>query len=322
MIRTLLASGVLAASAIVAMSPALAQDVFPNRPIRIVTPFPPGSSDVIARRLGEYAARTLGQPIVVEARPGGNGTVATRAIARAPADGYTLLLGTNSTHSASVHLFKDPGYDPIRDFTPIIRFTINPLLLVVHSELPARTVAEFITHARSRPGKLSYATGNSGSLVAAQLLKSQTGIDAVGVNYPGNAKAVPDFVSGRIDFMVTDPMIVKSFAEEGKLRILGVTSRRVLSTFPEVKPLAELGLPDFEYVSWIGLFAPAGLPAPITRQLHQAFNAALAEPEIEKFLASIGMIAAGNTPEEFARYVIEQTEVWGRLTRDAGLKPE
>jgi tripartite-type tricarboxylate transporter receptor subunit TctC len=193
---------------------------------------------------------------------------------------------------------------------------------VVHADLPARNVAEFISYARARPGKLSYATGNSGSLVAAQLLRSQAGIDAVAVNYPGNAKAVPDFVSGRIDFMVTDPMIVKSFAEEGKLRILGVTSRQVLPTFPEVKPLAELGMPDFEYVSWIGLFAPAGLPAPITRQLHQAFTAALAEPEIGKFLAGIGMIAAGNTPEEFARYVSEQTAVWGRLTRDAGLKPE
>jgi tripartite-type tricarboxylate transporter receptor subunit TctC len=317
-----LASGLLVLAALAAGAPALAQEAFPSRPIRIVTPFPPGSSDVIARRLGEFASRSLGQPIVVETRPGGNGTVATRAIARVPADGYTLLLGTNSTHSASVHLFKDPGYDPIRDFTPITRFTINPLLLVVHADLPARNVAEFISYARARPGKLSYATGNSGSLVAAQLLRSQAGIDAVAVNYPGNAKAVPDFVSGRIDFMVTDPMIVKSFAEEGKLRILGVTSRQVLPTFPEVKPLAELGMPDFEYVSWIGLFAPAGLPAPITRQLHQAFTAALAEPEIGKFLAGIGMIAAGNTPEEFARYVSEQTAVWGRLTRDAGLKPE
>lgn len=317
-----IAMGLIGLSVLTAPAPAFAQESYPSRPIKIVTPFPPGSSDVIARRLGEFASKRLGQPIVVETRPGGQGTVATRAIAKAAPDGYTLLLGTNSTHSAAVHMFKDPGYDPIRDFAPITRFTINPLLLVVHGEMPARSVAEFIQFAKSRPGKLSYATGNSGSLVAAQLLKAQTGIEAVAVNYPGNAKAVPDFVSGRIDFMVTDPMIVKSFAEEGKLRILGITSREKLTTFPKVQPLAEQGLPDFEYASWIGLFAPAGVPPAIIQSLHQAFSAALAEPEIGRFLAGIGMIASGNTPEAFAAYVKEQVKVWGELTRIAGIKPE
>ncbi len=316
-----LALGLIGLS-LLAIPPASAQETYPSKPIRIVTPFPPGSSDVIARRLGEYASKRLGQPIVVETRPGGQGTVATRAIAKAAPDGYTLLLGTNSTHSAAVHMFKEPGYDPIRDFAPITRFTINPLLLVVHGEMPARSVSEFINLAKSRPGKLSYATGNSGSLVAAQLLQAQTGIDAVAVNYPGNAKAVPDFVSGRIDFMVTDPMIVKNFADEGKLRILGITSRQRLATFPDVRPLAELGLPDFEYASWIGLFAPAGVPPAIIQALHQAFSSALAEPEIGRFLAGIGMIASGNTPEEFARYVKDQVRVWGELTRIAGIKPE
>jgi tripartite-type tricarboxylate transporter receptor subunit TctC len=276
--------GVAGLSLLAASAPASAQQSYPNRPIKIVTPFPPGSSDVIARRLGELASKRLGQPIVVETRPGGQGTVATRAIAKAAPDGYTLLLGTNSTHSAAVHMFRDSGYDPIRDFAPITGFTINPLLLVVNAGMPARSVSEFISFAKSRLGKLSYATGNSGSLVAAQLLKAQTGIEAVAVSYPGNAKAVPDFVSGRIDFMVTDPMIVKSFAEEGKLRILGITSRQRLATFPEVRPLAE--------------------------------------PEIGRFLAGIGMIALGNKPEEFAGFVKDQLKVWGELTRIAGIKPQ
>jgi len=304
------------------LTPADAQDGFPNKPIKIITPFAPGSSDLIARKLGESVSKTLGQPVLVETRPGGQGTVASRAIAKSKNDGYTLLLGTNSTHAASVYLFKDLDYDPVKDFTPIIRFTVNPLFLVVRADLPIKTVPEFVKYAKERPGQLNYGTGNSGSLVAAQLLKSQTGIDAVGVNYPGNAQAVNDFVSGRLDFMVTDPMIVKSFVQAGKLKILGVTSHQRLSTFSDVAPLAELGLPGFEYASWIGLFGPAGMPADVTRRLHDAFAKALAEPEAIKFLADIGMIAAGNTPSEFGAYVQDQIKFWGRLTKEAGMTPQ
>lgn len=310
----------LATSALLGLwGPVAAQSDYPNKPIKIVTPFAPGSSDLIARRLGESVGKTLGQPVVVETRPGGQGTVASRAIARSNNDGYTLLLGTNSTHAASVHMFKELGYDPVKDFAPIIRFTVNPLVLVVRVDMPVKSVAEFIKYAKERPGKLNYGTGNSGSLVAAQMLKTQAGIDAVGINYPGNAQAVTDFVAGRLDFMVTDPMIVKSFVQAGKLRILGLSSKQRLSTFPDVVPLAEQGLPNFEYASWIGLFGPAGMPPEVTRKLHDAFAKALAEPENVKFLADIGMIAAGANPAEFGAYVQEQITFWGRLTKEAGL---
>ena len=312
----------LAASSLLTAGGVRAQSDFPNRPIKIITPFAPGSSDVIARRLGEHAGRTLGQPVVVETRPGAQGTIATRAIARVKNDGYTLLLGTNSTHAASPYLFKDLGYDPVRDFTPITRFTVNPLMLVVTAEMPVRSVQEFIKYAKERPGKLSYGVGNTGSLVASQMLKTQGGIDAVGVNYPGNSQAVTDFLAGRLDFMVTDPMIVKSFVQAGKLRILGLTSKQRLPTFPDVVPMAELGLPNFEYASWIGLFGPAGMPSEVTRKLHEAFAKALAEPESVKFLADIGMIAAGANPAEFGAYVQDQIKVWGHLTRAAGLTPQ
>lgn len=313
----------LATSALLGLwGPVVAQSDFPSKPIKIVTPFAPGSSDLIARRLGESVAKTLGQPVVVETRPGGQGTVASRAIARSNNDGYTLLLGTNSTHAASVHMFKELGYDPVKDFAPIIRFTVNPLVLVVRVDMPVQTVSEFINYAKERPGKLNYGTGNSGSLVAAQMLKTQAGIDAVGVSYPGNAQAVTDFVAGRLDFMVTDPMIVKSFVQAGKLRILGLSSKQRLSTFQDVVPLAEQGLPNFEYASWIGLFGPAGMSPEVTRKLHDAFGKALAEPENVKFLADIGMIAAAANPVEFGDYVKEQIKLWGRLTKDAGLTPQ
>ena len=298
---------------------ASAQDDFPNKPIKIIAPFAPGSSDMIARRLGEHAGKTLGQPFVVETRPGGQGTVASRVIAKSKGDGYTLLLGTNSTHAASVHLFKELGYDPVKDFTPIIRFTVNPLMLVVRADMPVQTVQEFIKYAKERPGKLNYGTGNSGSLVAAQMLKTQAGIEATGVNYPGNAQAVNDFVAGRLDFMVTDPLIVKSFVQAGKLRILGLTSKQRLSTFADVVPLAESGLPQFEYASWIGLFGPAGMPPQVTRKLHEAFAKALADQDNVRFLADIGMIAASSSPAEFDAYVQDQIKFWGRLTKDAGL---
>jgi tripartite-type tricarboxylate transporter receptor subunit TctC len=320
-LRNSLNAALLVLGLAISSSPS-AQEVFPNKPIKIITPFAPGSSDLIARKLGESVSKILGQPILVETRPGGQGTVASRAIAKTKNDGYTLLLGTNSTHAASLYLFKDLDYDPIKDFTPIIRFTINPLFLVVRADMPVKNVQEFIKYAKDRPGQLSYGTGNSGSLVAAQLLKTQTGIDAVGINYPGNAQAVNDFVAGRLDFMVTDPMIVKSFAQAGKLRILGVTSNQRLSTFPDVAPVAELGLPQFEYASWIGLFGPAGMPSEVTKRLHDAFAKALAEPDNVKFLADIGMIAAGSTSIEFGNYVQDQIKFWGRLTKDAGMNPQ
>ncbi|MBB3014088.1 Bug family tripartite tricarboxylate transporter substrate binding protein [Cupriavidus alkaliphilus] len=312
----------LATSAALALgSTARAQSDYPNKPIRIIAPFAPGSSDVIARRLGEHVGKSLGQPVIVETRPGGQGTVASRAIAKTKPDGYTLLLGTNSTHAASLYLFKELGYDPVKDFTPVMRFTVNPLVLVVNAEMPVRTLDDFIQYAKARPGKLSYGTGNTGSLVAAQMLKTQAGIDAVGVNYPGSAQAVNDFVAGRLDFMVTDPMIVKSFIQAGKLRALGLTSKQRLSTFPAIVPMAQQGLPNFEYESWIGLFGPAGMPPEITARLHAAFAKALAEPTTVKFLADMGMVASGTSSTEFAAYLKDQIRFWGRVSKDAGLTP-
>lgn len=299
--------------------PAMAQDTYPSRPIKIITPFAPGSSDLIARKIGESITRRLGQPVVVETRPGAQGTIATRAVAAARNDGYTLLLGTNSTHAASVYLFKKPGYDPVKDFTPISQFTVNPLLLVVRADLPLHTVKELIAHARSAPQKLNFGAGNTGSLVAVEMLKRQAGFDAVGVNYQGNAQAIQDFLAGRLDFMATDPMIIKPFLQSGKFRVLGITTRQRLPNFPDVAPLAEQGLPDFEYASWVGLFAPAGLDAGIAAKLHQECAEALAQADVAQFLAGLGMIPARKTRQEFEAFVAEQIRLWGQWSRDAGI---
>ncbi|WP_158318706.1 Bug family tripartite tricarboxylate transporter substrate binding protein [Advenella mimigardefordensis] len=274
---------------------------------------------MIARRLGESVSRQLGQPIVVENRPGAQGVVASRALTKAANDGYTLLLGTNSTHAASIYLFSKPGYDPVKDFTPIMRFTTNPLVLCVRADSNIDSLKAFIEHGKTHSGQMNYGAGNTGSLVATHLLTTQAGFDAQAVNYAGNAVAVNDFLAGRLDFMVTDPMIIKQFVESGQVRMLGLTSRKKLPLFPELAPIADLGLPDYEYASWIGLFGPAQLPADITQKLYAAFSDALASQEAQQYLNSIGMIAADLPPATFGDFVKDQIQVWGHLTSAAGL---
>ncbi|ETF02431.1 hypothetical protein W822_15915 [Advenella kashmirensis W13003] len=310
---------VTAPAVAVTANTAWGQTHFPGKPIRIIAPFAPGSSDMIARRLGESVSGTLGQPVVVENRPGAQGVVASRALAKAASDGYTLLLGTNSTHAASIYLFREPGYDPIKDFTPIMRFTTNPLVLCVRTDSKIDSLKAFIDYGKAHSGQLNYGAGNTGSLVATHLLTTQAGFDAQAVNYAGNAIAVNDFLAGRLDFMVTDPMIIKQFVQAGQVRMLGLTSRQKLPLFPHLAPIADQGLPDYEYASWIGLFGPARLPDAVTQTLYTAFSKAMASEPAQQYLNSIGMIAADLPPVAFADYVKDQIQVWGRLTKAAGL---
>lgn len=292
---------------------------WPDKPIKVTTPFAPGSSDLIVRKLGEYVGKSLGQALIVESKPGAQGTLATRSFVGSKPDGYSLLLGTNSTHSASKFLFKKLGYEPLEDFEPIIQFTSNPLLLVVSNQIPCKNFKEFISYAQSPKVELSFGAGNTGSLVAAEMLKKQAGFDAVAVNYQGNSQAVQDFMAGRLDFMVTDPLIVKPFIDSGKFKVLGITSKQRLPNFPDVAPLAEQGLPNFEYISWVGLFAPKGLRPEIAEQLHKEFAHALQQEDVQKFLTGIGMLPMHTTRAEFQGFLKDQVRVWEQLSRDAGL---
>jgi tripartite-type tricarboxylate transporter receptor subunit TctC len=316
--RTLL----LAVPPLLPLPAAWAQADYPNRPIRIVCPFAAGAAtDVLVRRLSESVGKTLGQPIVIENRPGAQGAIAARIVAKAPADGYTLMIAGNSSHAANVHTMKDAGYDPVKDFTPITHLTSNPQILVVNAELPVRNVQEFIKYAKERPGKLSYGVGNAGSLVAASLLKAQAGIDAVGVNYPGTPQATTDLLAGRLDFIMNDPVVAVPHVQSGKLRVLAVTSRQRLASLPDVAPLAELGLRDFDYASWSAVVGPAGLPAQAVDKVHQAFTRAMAEPAIQKFAADAGIIPVSSSTEDFRRFLLEQIRLWGIWSKQAGLTP-
>lgn len=312
---------VVLAASLGAVLPARAER-YPDKPIKLVLSFPPGStSDLLARYLGEKAGKQLGQPLIVESKPGAQGAIAARMVAKSPADGYTIFLGTNSTHAANLFLIKNLGYDPVQDFTPLTQCATNPLLLVVNAKLPAKSVKELIQYAKERPGQLSYGSGNTGSLVAAQLLKTLAGIDAVGVNYPGVAQACNDLVGGRLDFMMVDPTVARPFIESGRLRVLGITSRERLQSMPQIAPLAELGVENYQYASWAGFFAPRKLPEDIKIKLSRVLQDILMESETEKYLSNMGMIVQHSTPQDFSVFVKNQVTVWEKLIKQSGLQP-
>lgn len=301
-------------------APASAQD-YPSRVINLVVPFPAGSAtDSEARFLGERVSKILGQQVIIENKAGADGTVAAAGVARAEPDGYTLLLATNSTHAANVHLHKKLPYDPVGDFAPIARLTRNPLVLVVNSDFPAQNLQEFIQHAKQNPGKLTYGSGNTGSLAAAQLIKTMTGIDALNVPYKGTPAAITDILAGRIDFMVTDVAVTREFVETKKLRALGVTTAARIPTMPTVPTVAEAGIPGYQFAAWSGLFAPAGTPPAIVEKLNRAFLEALKGPEADAFFNLVALEPDPSTPEELSKHVQSQIELWGRIIAETGLK--
>jgi tripartite-type tricarboxylate transporter receptor subunit TctC len=298
-----------------------AADVYPSRLIRLVVPFPAGSAtDVEARFLVEKVGALLNQKFVVENKAGANGNIGAAEVARAAPDGYTLYLATNSTHSANVHLYNTMPFDPVADFTPIARLTRNPLVMVVAKDFPAKSLAEFIAYAKANPGKLSYGTGNTGSMAAAQLVKSMANIDAVRVSYPGTPQAITDLLGGRIEFVITDVAVTRDFISQGSLRAFGVTTATKVASLPNVAPIAEVGLPGYDFAAWSGLFAPKGTPSEVVQVLNRAFVAAMATAEAKKFFEDIGLEPDTSTPEGLAEHVRTQTELWGRLIKDSGLE--
>jgi len=298
-----------------------AADAYPSRLIKLLVPFPAGSAtDVEGRYLADKVGALLHQKIIVENKPGANGNLGAAEAARAAPDGYALYLATNSTHSANVHLYRKMPFDPVADFTPIARLTRNPLVMVVGKDFPAKTLAEFIAYAKANPGKLSYGTGNTGSMAAVQLIKSIAGIDAVRVSYPGTPQAITDLLGGRIEFVITDIAVTREFVQSGSLRALGVTTAQRIGSLPDVPTIAEAGLPGYDFASWSGLFAPKNTPTDIVQTLNKAFVSVMATPESQKFFADIGLEPDTSTPQGLADHVKAQTELWGRIIKESGLE--
>ncbi len=312
-----------AACAVLAAAPAARADTYPSKPITLIVPFPAGSgTDAVGRIFGAELGNILGQQIVVENKPGANATIAASYVARAKPDGYTLFVTTNTSHSAAPFLMKNVPYDPVKDFTPIARGGNLPFILVVNPKRPWKSVGDLIADARQHPGKITYASGNSTGIVAGATLSNRAKVDLLHIPYKGTPQALTDVVGGQVDFMFTDLASGLPFVQSGQLRALAVSTAQRSAIVPDLPSMAESGVPDFDLNSWNGYFGPAGMPPDIVTKLNAAIKQVVAKPDVRQRLAALGFDAFSSTPEEFAQFVSEQRDLWGKLIRDAGIEQQ
>jgi tripartite-type tricarboxylate transporter receptor subunit TctC len=312
----------LAAFAAITAVPAAAQD-YPSKPITLVIPFAAGSgTDNVGRIVAQKLSERLKQPIVVENRAGANGQIAAEYVKNAKPDGYTLFMTTNTSQSANPSLYKSLRYDPIRDFTPIIRTGELPFAVAVNNELPVKSMKELIEYARANPGKISYGTPNSTSLVASETLKNQAKIDIVGVPYKSSPQALTDLIGNQIQLYVVDFGSGGQMLKANRVRAIAVTPARGSKLLPDVPPVSAT-VPGFDLTSWNGVYAPAGLPKDIAVKLSNEINAVLAERDVQEKLAGAGFeVWPSKDPEEFAKYTADQLALWTRLIKAANIAPE
>jgi tripartite-type tricarboxylate transporter receptor subunit TctC len=313
----------IAAATLALASIAAAAQEYPTKPITLVVPFAAGSgTDSVARIVGQKLSERLKQQVLVENKAGASAQIGAEYVAKAKPDGYTLFMTTNTSHSANPSLFKTLRYDPIRDFTPIVRTGELPFALAVSPKLPVSNMKELLAYAKANPGKISYATPNSTSLVASETIKVMAKVDIVGVQYKASPQALTDLVGGQLEMYVVDFGSGLSTLKGGKVKVLAVTPARGTKILPGVPPIAAT-LPGFDLTSWNGIFGPAGLPRPIVDKLNAEVLAILAEKDVQEKLANVGFeVWPSKSPEEFAKYVADQLALWTRLIKQAGIQPE
>jgi tripartite-type tricarboxylate transporter receptor subunit TctC len=300
---------------------ARAQD-YPVRPVTLIVPFAPGGSvDIVARTLGQKLAERLGQPVVVENRPGAGAGIAYAAVAKTVPDGYTLLIAPNSL-AINASLYKKLPYDPAKDFAPVALVARIPLLLIVNPKLPVRSLAELIKFAKERPGELSYASSGQGSSLhlAAELFKRMTGLEMTHIPYKGGAPALSDVVAGHVSLMFVDPGPSVPQIKEGKVRVLGVSSQTRVPAVPDIPPIAETAVPGFEAVSWQLIVAPANTAKAIVNKLHAEVKDLVETPEIQQRLVTLGLIPVSSPPpDELQLFVQSEIMRWGEIIQQAGI---
>jgi tripartite-type tricarboxylate transporter receptor subunit TctC len=316
---------IAAAAGVFALSPtAFAQSGYPAKPITMVVPFPPGGpTDLVARVLAQKLGEQLGQNVIIDNKPGANGNIAAVAVARAPADGYTLLYNTSSI-TLSPALYKSLSYDVVRDFAPVALTAVVPLALVVHPSIPANTVAEFISYAKANPGKLSYGSAGNGNVThlgAFQFVQAN-GINAVHVPYKGSAPADLDLAGGQIQFMTDTVNSVMGFVKDKRMKMLAVTTAKRMSLFPDVPTLAESGMPGFEVGAWQGIMAPAGTPRAVVDRLNTEIVKALQSQDVRTKLAAQGAEPLGSTADEYGAYVKKELTRWAGVVKATGVTIE
>ncbi|TFY98652.1 Bug family tripartite tricarboxylate transporter substrate binding protein [Ramlibacter rhizophilus] len=314
----------LACGAAVAQSPASAPATdWPTRPVRLVVPFPPGgSTDVVARLIGEKLTQSLGQPVVVDNRAGAGGTTGSDLVAKAAPDGYTFLMGTSSTHAIAPSLYAKPPYDPSRDFTPVTLLGTATILMVVHPSVPAKNVTEFVAHAKSKPGELMFGSTGNGSVshLTAEYFKSLAGLNLQHVPYKGDSPMTLDLVAGRVHVAFGTAVAFLPHVRSGKLNALAVTDAKPSPVAPQVPTVAASGLPGFEALQWFGLLAPASTPPAVVNRMHAEVAKALQTPEVQEKLQGLGMQIVGGDPASFAGFMRAESAKWGKIVRDSGAK--
>jgi tripartite-type tricarboxylate transporter receptor subunit TctC len=313
---------VVAACALLCWALPAAAQPYPAKPVRIVVPFPAGGiADLYARLIGARASETWGQPVVVENRTGAGGNIAADAVAKSAPDGYTLVMGSFGTHAVNVSLFSKMPYDPVRDFAPIALVLEAEGLLVVHPSIPVNSVADLIAHARSNPGKLTFASAGMGtaSHLAGELFKSMAKVEMTHVPYKGNVPAITDLLAGQTTLLFATMPTVLPHAKAGKLRALATIGASRAAAAPDLPTVAE-SLPGFEVNNWIGLFAPAGTPPDIVRRWNDQVMRIMQSPDIQARLPNEGARFSPNTPEQFAAFVKSEIAKWAPVVKASGAR--
>lgn len=321
-VRAMLVS--IAACAIGALSaPAIAQE-YPNKPVRLIVPFPPGgTTDVAGRLVAQHLTEAWRQQVIVDNRPGAGGVIGTELAAKSTPDGYTVLIGSITTHAVNPALYTKLNFDPIKDFTPVSLVVSSPQLLAVHPSVEARSVSELLALAKSRPGKLNYASAGSGTSphLTFELFKSMAGINVVHVPYKGTGPAINDLIGGQVQMMITGVVALIPHIKSGRLRGVGVTSAKRVAALPELPTIIESGIAGFDVSSWFGVFAPGAVPKPIVRKMNLEIQRMLDKEDIRQRLISLGADPAEkNSPEQFSVYVKSEMARWSKVVKDTGTK--
>jgi len=313
--------------ALAALATALAHaQGYPSKPVRVIIPYATGGgSDAAARLVANHLSQALGQAFIIDSRPGGNTVIGAEAVAKAPADGYTLLFTGGSTMSIQPFMFVGkPPFDALGDFAPIGMVSRFPFFLVVPASLPANSLQELVALAKAAPGQLSYASNGSGSIghLAMEMIKQATGIDLIHVPYKGFAPAMPDLISGRVTMILSDVAPIAQHVRAGSLKVLGTTSAQRSTYWPQVPTIAEQGIAGFDIEIWFGLYAPAKAPEDVIAKLSAELRKYLSSPEAREALARIGMDAAPSTPDELRARIVAEQKVFAKAVNDANLKIE
>ena len=306
--------------ACLAAGAALAQ-AYPSKPLRMVVPFPPGgSADILGRSVGQKLGERLGQPVVIDNRPGAGASIGAKAVAEAPADGYTLLLGTVSSHAMSPAT-NTVGYDPVKDFTPIAEIASIPFVVLVHPGVPVKNIAELVALAKSKPGQVTYASAGSGTSnhLAGELLGMAAGIKMLHVPYKGSAPALNDLLGGQVNAMFDLQLTAMPQIKSGKVRALAMTGAKRSALLPELPTVREAGVPGYEVTAWFGFFGPAGVPKPIVDRLNAELNAIMKLPDIRAKFAELGVETESGSAEEFAGFVRSEAGKWAAVIKAAGI---